>query len=180
MRKTTLLAMAATAVLAVASLASASDDPVILWRQIVGIIPAGNVVGSGTGAVMGGFAPWTTTSGVARVNLATGVAQFLVHGLVFAGTNFLGTPGPVTEVKGTLICDVDGSAGGGNSVLVETPAVPLSATGDAHFSGSLGSLPSVCQSGRNVAFVIRAAAFAGNPVPSGPWIANGAVLVHQH
>lgn len=180
MRRTTLWVMAAVAVLAVASWAADSDGSVILWRQVVGIIPAGNVVGSGTGAVTGGFAPWTTTSGVARVNLATGTVQFLVHGLVFAGTNFLGTPGPVNEVKGTLICDVDGSAGGGNSVLVSTPAVPLSARGDAHFSGNVGALPSVCLSGNNIAFVIRAAAFGGNPAPNGPWIANGAVLVHQH
>ena len=59
------------------------------WRQVVGIILAGNVVGSGTGAVPGGFLPWTTTAGAARVNLHNGEVQFSVRGLVFAA----GAPG---------------------------------------------------------------------------------------
>jgi hypothetical protein len=149
------------------------------WRQVVGIISAGNTVGVGTGAITGGFLPWTTTSGVAQVDFASGQIQFEVRGLVFAAgspTITIGTPGPVTAVKGALICDADGSAGGGNSVVVETDSVPLSATGDARFSGSLGTLPAVCSSEPDLAFVVRVSAFGPNAV-EGPWIANGAVLV---
>ena len=75
------------------------------WKQVVGIIPAGNVVGVGTGAVPGGFLPWTTTSGAAVVNLKTGFMRFSVRGLVFAGgspTITIGTPGPVSAVRGIL------------------------------------------------------------------------------
>lgn len=148
------------------------------WRQIVGIIPAGNVVGSGTGAVTGGFLPWSATAGAARVNLRNGEIQFSVRGLVFAGGApgiTIGTPGPITGVKGTLVCDVDGSASGGNSVLVETPSVRLSSTGDAAFSGKVGPLPAVCSSEADLAFLVRVSVFGGNSV-EGPWIANGAVL----
>jgi hypothetical protein len=120
--------------LALAFTAASANAQSVSWRQIVGIIPAGNVVGSGSGAVPGGFLPWTTTAGAARVNLRNGEFQFSVRGLVFAGGApgiTIGTPGPITSVKGTLVCDVDGSASGGNSVLVETPSVRLSSTGDA-------------------------------------------------
>jgi hypothetical protein len=148
------------------------------WKQIVGIIPVGNVVGSGTETVPGGFLPWTTTGGNAHINLQNGEIEFQVRGLVFAGgspTITIGTPGPVTAVKGVLICDNNGSASGGNAVLVETSSVPLSATGDARFSGQIGPLPDVCASETDIAFVIRASAFGGQAT-EGPWIANGAVL----
>lgn len=159
-------------------LSTAASAQRISWRQVVGIIPAGNTVGSGTGAVPGGFLPWTTTSGFARVNLQNGEIHFNVRGLVFAGGSpaiTIGTPGPITAVKGTLICDNDGSASGGNSVLVETPSVRLSATGDASFAGDLGVLPSVCSTESDIAFVVRVSGVGGNAV-EGPWIANGAVL----
>jgi hypothetical protein len=152
------------------------------WKQIVGIIPAGNVVGSGSGKIAGGFLPWTTTSGRAHVNLKTGEIEFTVRGLVFAGgspTITIGAPLPVTAVKGTLVCDNDGSAGDGNSVIVETPSVPLTETGDARFSGNIGPLPAVCSSEPDLAFVIRASAFNGTPT-EGPWIANGAVLSREN
>jgi hypothetical protein len=168
-----LLILAFTAVAAPAQTAS--------WRQIVGIIPAGNVVGSGSGAVPGGFLPWTTTAGAVRVDLRNGEIQFSVRGLVFAGGApgiTIGTTGPVTGVKGTLVCDVDGSASGGNSVLVETPSVRLSSTGDAAFSGKVGPLPAVCSSERDLAFLVRASVFSGNSV-EGPWLANGAVLSRE-
>lgn len=152
------------------------------WRQIVGIQLASNSVGAGTGAVAGGFLPWTTMDGAARVNLRTGEIKFVVRGLVFAagGTGItIGTPGPITGVKGVLVCDVDGSASGGNSVLVETPSVSLSATGDAAFVGNVGPLPAVCSSQADLAFLVRASVFGGNSV-EGPWIANGAVLSRNH
>jgi hypothetical protein len=148
------------------------------WKQIVGIIPAGNVVGSGTGKVAGGFLPWTTTSGHAHVNLNTGDIEFVVRGLVFAGGSSsitIGAALPVTAVKGTLVCDNNGSAGSGNSIIVETPSVPLSETGDAQFSGNIGPLPAVCATEPDLVFLVRASAFNGTPT-QGPWIANGAVL----
>ncbi len=77
-------------------------------------------------------------------------------------------------MKGTLVCDVNGSAGG-NSVLVDTPPVPLSAQGDAQFNGNVvGPLPAVCSSEPDIAFLIRIqvlGAFAGR------WIAAGAVRI---
>jgi hypothetical protein len=152
------------------------------WKQVVGIIPAGNVVGSGTGKIAGGFLPWSATSGAARVNLATGHLEFFVRGLVFAGgspTITIGVATPVTAVKGALVCDNDGSAGGGNSVVVETPSVPLSTTGNARFSGDIGPLPAACAGEPDLVFVVRASAFNGQAT-EGPWIANGAVLSHDN
>jgi hypothetical protein len=67
-----------------------------------------------------------------------------------------------------VVCDTDGSASGGNSVLVDTPLVALDEQGDADFSGSVGALPAVCASEPDIAFLIR--------VGAGKWIANGAVL----
>jgi hypothetical protein len=150
----------------------------VSWKQMPGIILAGNVVGAGTGAVPGGFLPWTTSAGAAHVNLKSGSLHFFVRGLVFAAGGpgiTIGTPGPVTGVRGTLVCDVDGSAGGGNSVLVNTPLLPLSSTGDARFDGHV-DIPAVCSSESDTAFLVTAARFGMNEVPAGPWIANGAVL----
>jgi hypothetical protein len=130
--------------------------------------------GSGTGAVPGGLLPWVTSEGVARVNLDTGQIQFVVKGLVLAGGNPIGTRADITAVRGTLVCDTNGSAGGGNSTLVQSAAVPLSLDGDAHFSGSLGSLPALCSSEPDLAFLIRIAEVNGVAV-NGPWIAFGAV-----
>ena len=135
------------------------------WRQIVGIFAPGNVVGSGTGKVTGG-GPWHATRGSAEVNLTTGDLRFDVEGLVLGAGNFIGTPGPVTQVKGTLVCDTTGT----NSTLVDTPLVTLSATGDARFHGNVGALPAACTSQPNIAFLIR----AGNS-----WIASGMVRVNE-
>src|SRR5947199_3024771 len=175
MKKVVLLS---TSVLFVAFTAATVTAQTASWRQIVGIIPAGNVVGSGTGAVSGGFLPWTTTAGAARVNLRNGEIQFSVRGLVFAGGApgiTIGTPGPITGVKGTLVCDVDGSASGGNSVLVETPSVRLSSTGEAFFSGRVGTLPAACSSEADIAFLVHVTKFGDTATTQGPWIANGAV-----
>jgi hypothetical protein len=149
-------------------------DPVVQWREIVGIIQPVNVVGSGTGAVVGGFLPWVTTGGVARANLETGRIEFVVKGLVLAGGNPIGTRGDITAVRATLVCDTNGSAGGGNSTLVQTAAVPLSLDGAAHFSRDIGSLPAACTNETDLAFLIRIAEVNGVAV-NGPWIAFGAV-----
>lgn len=140
------------------------------WQQIVGIISAGNTVGSGTGKVTGGGTPWHTTRGNAEVNLSTGDFRFNVEGLVLAGGNFIGTPDGVTSVKGTLVCDTTGVLSP-NSVIVESALVTLDAQGNARFKGNLGSLPVACTSQPNIAFLIRTG--------GGAWIASGMVRVTE-
>ncbi len=143
-----------------------AGDPHVRWDEIVGLIQPANLVGSGTGQVAGGGQPWSTSRGAAIVNLATGRVHFRVEGLVLAGGNGVGTRAAIAEVKGTLVCDTDGSASGGNSVLVDTPLVALSAQGDAEFDGSVGALPGACFE-PDIAFLVR--------IGADRWIANGAV-----
>lgn len=156
----------------------------VRWQQMFGIQEAGNVVGVGTGQVTGG-APWEITGGSALVDLKTGKVRFQFGGLVLAVGSVpafklagldIGTPAGVTQVKGTLVCDVDGSAGGanGNSVLVDTPAVTLNAQGNAQFNGNVGPLPAVCGSESDIAFLIR---IVQPPAFADVWIAAGAVRV---
>lgn len=148
--------------------ASADSGDTLRWQSVIGIAQANNVVGSGTGAVTGGGIPWSARDGTVSVHLDTGKIDFSVRGLVLAGGNSVGTPGSVAQVKGTLVCDTDGSASRGNSVLVDTPLVDLDEEGEAHFSGTVGALPAVCSSEPDIAFLIR--------VGAGRWIANGTVL----
>jgi hypothetical protein len=143
--------------------ALADDDHASLhWREIIGIIQAGNVVGG----IPGGGQPWSTLRGHASVNLSSGRVAFRVDGLVLAGGNAIGTRDAITSVQGTLVCD----PGGADQAVVDTPFVPLSAEGDAEFDGVV-PLPDVCSTAADVAFLIR--------IPAGRWIANGAVL-HRH
>jgi hypothetical protein len=160
-----LRAVVATSVLA-ATQASANDET-LKWQTVVGIIQAGNVVAG----IAGGGLPWSTLGGNAFVNLGSGRVHFRVDGLVLAGGNAIGTPGPITEVKGTLVCDTDGDAGG--PLIIDTQTVPLNEEGDAHFDGELGTLPGACSTEPDVAFLIRIANAGMN---AGRWIANGAVL----
>jgi hypothetical protein len=102
----------------------------------------------------------------ASVNLATGQLQFQVQGLVLAGGNSIGTPDKITSVVGTLICIV-GTTASPSNVVINTVSVPLSSSGDANFSGSVGPIPSTCTPSV-VAFLIRTSA-------TGNWIANGSV-----
>jgi hypothetical protein len=148
--------------------ASADSVDSLRWQSVIGIVQANNVVGTGTGAVTGGGTPWSTLDGHASVDLSKGKIGFDVRGLVLAGGNSIGTPGAVVQVKGTLVCDTDGSASGGNAVLVDTPLVDLGDQGDAQFNGKIGALPAVCATEPDVAFLIR--------VASGRWIANATVL----
>jgi hypothetical protein len=153
---------------------SAAQDSTVIWKNVSGIVIPGSVVGSGTGAVTGGMLPWITSGGVAHVNLASGNVQFVVRGLVLAAGNPIGTRGDITAVFATLVCDTNGSAGGGNSTLVNTTAVPLSLQGDAQFSGNVGALPAVCTTEPDLALLIRIGQVNGVNV-TGPWIAFGAV-----
>jgi hypothetical protein len=168
LRKSLLVSGLALGAAVIGQDAIAGQDDVPRWLSVIGIAQAGNVVGSGTGAIAGGGIPWSTLDGHAQVDLERGEINFDVRGLVLAGGNSIGTPGTILQVKGTLVCDTDGSASGGNSVLVDTPLVDLDDQGNARFNGSVGALPSACWSEPDIAFLIR--------VGAGRWIANGAVL----
>ena len=148
--------------------ASADSSDNLRWQSVVGIMQANNVVGTGTGAATGAPGPWSALGGRVKVDLGRGQVDFSTNGLVLAGGNAIGTPGSVLQVKGTLVCDTDGSASGGNSVLVDTSLVDLDDQGDARFDGNVGALPAVCGTEPDIAFLIRTG--------TGRWIANGAVL----
>ena len=156
----------------------------IKWERIAGTTVFGDVVGVGTDQVAGA-APWTTTDGMAKVDLASGKVKFKVRGLVLAVDSApadslfglgIGTTATVTEVKGTLVCNVDGltTGGGGNSVDVDTGSVALSFQGNASLTGTFSSIPAVCTSAPgDTAFLIRIV----DPVGfAGLYIAFGAVL----
>jgi hypothetical protein len=105
-----------------------------------------------------------------KVDLSNGHIDFGVQGLVLAAGNSIGTPGTVSQVKGTLVCDTDGSASGGaNSIVVDTPPVPLDEQGDARFVGTV-TLPAVCSTEPDIAFLIRTTS------NNAKWLANGTVL----
>jgi hypothetical protein len=136
----------------------------VQWSDVRGIVQPGAMVGTGSGQVTGGGAPWSTTGGHVKVNLDDGSINFEVRGLVLAAGNSIGTRGGVTTVKGTLVCDTNGSLTG-DSALVDTSTVTLDGQGDAHFDGVVGPFPPEC-SEPDIAFLVRA---------GGAWIAFGAV-----
>jgi hypothetical protein len=156
------------AVLSVLLLASAfaGEDNVVRWARIVGVITALNV-DNPVGNISSGTFPWTTRSGIASVNLDTGAVSWEVDGLVINGAVFSGTPGPITAVRGTLVCN----AGAGNQTVFNTGQRPLSVHGDAQFSGTFneGGIPT--KACGNPIFLIRIAQPAG---AAGRWIATGA------
>lgn len=140
---------------------SFAQDSVVRWKTIVGVITAPGIQNPVAGIASGGL-PWATTGGSARVNLANGDIGFRVEGLTLVGGNATGTPGPVSMVKGTLVCN----AGKTEQAILDTPNVPLNSEGDAEFAGNLGSMPSPCN---NPLFLVRFGA------PTGPWLATGLV-----
>jgi hypothetical protein len=150
-------------------LLSYDDDDVVRWRTIEGVITAqgvDNPVGShqNTQIHSGTFA-WSVRHGQARVNLSNGVTSFSVEGLVINGTAFSGTPGPISAVTGTLVCNADNT---NTQTVLDTPPVPLDAHGDAAFAGTIGNIPAPCA---NPLFLVRIATPAG---AAGRWIATGA------
>jgi hypothetical protein len=163
--------LAALLLVGSASLVIASDlsESDVRWNRIAGVITAINV-DNPVGNVHAGTFPWTARGGRARVNLDTGYTTFDVFGLVINGTIFAGTPGPVTGVIGTLVCD----PGDDTESVVDTPEVPLSSQGEAHFVGHLDGIPNSCT---NPAFLIRISTPAG---ARGFWIANGTERVIGH
>jgi hypothetical protein len=145
------------------------SNTVANWARIVGVITAQNVDNPVADIHSGTFA-WSTRIGRASVNLTTGAAFFDVVGLVINGTSFSGTPGPVTKVTGTLVCNPGETDAGGMSTekVYDTAPVSLDSRGDAAFSGSIGHITSPCS---NPLFLIRIAQPAG---AAGLWIATGA------
>jgi len=140
------------------------NDAVVRWKTIVGNITVSN--NDAVGGINPGTTPWSTLGGSARVDLATGHVSFDVDGLVLNGGNATGTPGPVDQVEGSLICD----AGSTDQTIFTTAPVPLSAQGNADFSGTFGTIPGTCT---NPLFLIR----IGPDLPGAnqAWIATGAV-----
>jgi hypothetical protein len=142
------------------------QDSVVRWQTIVGVITAPGV-NNPVSNINSGGAPWSVRDGDAQVNLANGATSFDVDGLVLNGTAASGTPGPVTAVVGSLVCN----AGTATQAVVDTAPVALNARGKAEFRGRLALVPSPCG---NPLFLIRVAAPAG---AAGRWIATGAIRV---
>jgi hypothetical protein len=151
------------------------------WKRVFGIQQTFDLVGSGTGQVEGG-APWETIGGSVDISLKNDKVNFSVKGLILAVGSVpslkmtglpIGTTAGVSSVRGTLVCNVDGSANSGNSVLFDTSPIGLDLQGNAHFSGSFLNAPtSLCDTLDNDAFLIRIVeptSFANL------WIAFGAV-----
>jgi hypothetical protein len=138
------------------------NDDAIRWKNIVGVITSVNV-DNPVGNIHAGVTPWSVRSGRASVNLVTGHTSFEVEGLVINGGTSTGTPGPISAVTGTLVCN----AGSQTQVVLDTAAVPLNVHGDANFSGQLQNIPAICS---NPLFLVRIASPAG---AAGRWIATG-------
>jgi len=143
-------------------LAFDNDDSIVRWKNIAGVITAPGV-DNPVGGIRAGAGPWSVRSGRAQVNLVNGATSFDVDGLVLNGSNSSGTPGPVTAVTGTLVCN----AGTTTVTVLDTLPVSLNVHGDAHFSGQITGVPAACN---NPVFLIRIATPAG---PAGRWIATG-------
>jgi len=140
------------------------DDNTVQWNTIVGVITAQGVDNPISANIHSGTFAWSTRGGQASVNLATGSVSFSVNGLVINGTQFSGTPGPISAVTGTLVCN----PGTNQESTRDTQPVPLNSRGNARFSGSLGSVPANCD---NPLFLVRIAVPQG---AAGRWIATGA------
>jgi hypothetical protein len=149
----------------VALFAQQPDDSVVQWERIVGVITAPNVDNPVAG-IKAGAGPWTARDGHARIDLLTGRVSFDVEGLVLVGGNASGTPGPVTTLTGTLVCN----AGSGNQEIFDTAEVKLSSEGNARFRGQFDGLTATCAS---PLFLVRIG--PGLPAAAGRWLATGAV-----
>src|SRR5579864_9537107 len=139
--------------------AFAQSNTVVRWRGIQGVITAPGV-DNPVSQIHSGAGPWTTQAGNARINVTTGEGSFKVEGLVLNGGTASGTPGAVTSVMGSFVCN-PGSAAGAVEAVIDTPLTSLSSTGNAELSFKI-DVPAVCD---NPVFLIR--------VPAGLWIATG-------
>jgi hypothetical protein len=164
------LSFALTLVLA-AGASFAQSNTVVRWNQIVGVITApgvDNPVGTTTDAngnkndqIHSGTLPWTTRGGHASVNLTTGEGSFDVEGLVLNGGNATGTPGPISSVVGTLVCN----PGTTSQAIIDSTPVNLLSDGKAEHSFKI-NVPATCAT---PLFLIRA------PQAGLRWLAAGAI-----
>ncbi len=130
------------------------SEKLVRWQTIVGIPVPGDTVGEGRGLIRGAETPWTSTGGFAELSLTRENLRFTAEGLALATGDAIGTPGSVTEVLGTIVCDTDGSAWG-HSAVVETPLILLDKHGKATFNGSVAPLPLECFTEPDIAFLVR-------------------------
>jgi hypothetical protein len=161
--KKLLVALLPIALSTTAAFGLENGNSMVRWNSIVGVITAPGV-DNPVGTIHGGAGPWTAHSGRAGVNLANGYTSFEVDGLVLNGSSSSGTPGAITAVKGTLVCNSGGTA----PTILDTASVSLNVHGDAHFEGQISDLPATCD---NPVFLIRIVTPAG---AAGRWIATGA------
>ena len=160
-----------------------ADGPEVTWERMVGIVQApGSPIGGRpgevpVGGVEGSIFFMSAKGGKAKLNLENGDIKFKVKGLELAsGLTFtlIGTTGPVSTVRGTLVCNVTGE---GTAVEVNTPAVPLSAQGDAKFRGNIDPPFDCTDEPDDIAFLI----VIDDVIPDVPtihidrWVAHGAV-----
>ena len=152
---------------------------VVSGRNIAGVITAPGidnpvaVTADGDGNVLtqisSGTLPWVTRTGSAQLDLLTGAVEFSVRGLVLNGGNASGTPGPINQVTGTLVCNPGSTDDSQPQAILDTPPVALSALGNASFFGELtGAVPSPCDS---PLFLIRIGPAFGSF--AGRWLATG-------
>src|SRR5215831_13956601 len=118
-----------------------NDGSVAFWKSIVGVITAQGVDNPVSSQIHSGTFAWSVRSGNASVSLTTGATFFEVDGLVINGTMFSGTPGPITAITGTLVCNPGDPT---QEMALDTNPVPLDARGDAQFSGFIQNIPSIC------------------------------------
>jgi hypothetical protein len=198
---------AAAAALALSFTASAAQaDTIVQWKGVAGVIVDLNVaagipvlkasamrnaneVGQATmistpgltndiDNVHGGSFPWTTQGGSAKINLRTGAVSFNVQALEINGTTFSGTPGPVTKVIGTLVCNA--SFTNPAPQIVDTLPVTLDSEGNATTPSNFALTATVPTPCANPLFVVRINTLDfGNGQPKvltsdvAPWIATG-------
>ena len=166
MRLKTLLPLALLLTPAIV-LAEESFDSVVQWNHIVGVITAPGVNNPVAG-ISAGAGPWSVQEGHARIDLTSGQVSFEVRGLVLNGSNSSGTPGPVSTVTGTVVCN----PGTATQVIRDTSEVRLTQQGDTHFRGEVNGIPSPCA---NPVFLVRIGPSFPVPGAVGRWLATGAV-----
>src|SRR6185369_15849555 len=114
------------------------DNPVAVTTDA-----SGNVLSQ----IHSGTLPWVTQTGSARVDRSTGAVAFSVKGLVLNGGNASGTPGPINQVIGTLVCNPGSADANTPQAILDTPPVALNARGNASLVGELtAAVPSTCGS----------------------------------
>ncbi len=148
-------------------LAQESSDSVVKWNQVVGLITAPGVNNAVAG-IGSGAGPWSVHEGQARVDLETGQVTFEVRGLVLNGGNSSGTPGTISTVTGTVVCN----PGTTDQVVRDTAEVKLTQQGDAHFRGEVYGIPARCA---NPLFLVRIGPSFPVAGAVGKWLATGAI-----